>query len=175
VQQVDITPKVNTPANIATLQSLDDVLKQVADNQADLPAAVAANQAAGSTEAEQNRKAVESLLAISVTSKASPVITPAVQLGGAQPTNTGSAAVTTTSSASSGGAKGANRGGSGKQRGDSGNAGDAGNAGNAGNTGNGGNDGNDGNNRDNRRTLSSSLRWAKRYILVGEQFADDES
>ncbi|RKU46885.1 hypothetical protein DL546_009161 [Coniochaeta pulveracea] len=184
VQQVDVTPKVNTPSNIETLQSLDAVLKQVAENQADLPFAVAANQVAGSTEAEQNLNAVNSLLAIAVTTKASPTTTPAVQLGGAS-TATASAAVTTTAAASNGGSKnsGGNRGGSANagntgnaaKTGNSGNRGNAGNTGNKGNAGNTGNTGNTGNNRNNKRSLGSTLRWAKRYVVPDEQFVDEES
>jgi hypothetical protein len=152
VQQVDVTPKVNTPENIETLQSLDAVLKQVAENQADLPVAIAANQEAGSTQAEQNLNAVNSLLAIAVTTKASPVTTPVVQLGGAS-TATASAAATTTTAASKSGSKasGGNRSGSGNGK------------------------GNTSNNRNNRRALGSGLRWAKRYVVAGEDFTDEES
>lgn len=146
MQQVDVVPKVNTPENIETLQSLDAVLKQVAENQKDLPVAIAANQAAGSIGAAQNLEAVNSLLAIAVTSKASPVTTPVVQLGGAA-TATASAVVSTTTAAS----KGGNRGGSGNAR------------------------GNAGNNKNNKRALGGGLRWAKRYVLAGEQFTDEES
>ncbi|OIW34621.1 hypothetical protein CONLIGDRAFT_14118 [Coniochaeta ligniaria NRRL 30616] len=148
VQQVDVTPKVNTPANIATLQTLDAVLKQVAENQADLPVAIAANQAAGSTEADQNAKAVNSLLAIAITSKASPTTTPVVQLGGAATTATASAAATTTTAASKAGSKDSGRKGAG-----------------AGN----------GNGKNNKRALGGGLRWAKRYVVAGEEFTDDES
>lgn len=150
MQQVDITPKVNTPQNIKTLQSLDAVLQQVAENQADLPVAIAANQAAGSTGAEQNLNAVNSLLAIAVTSKASPVTTPVVQLGGAS-TAAASAVATTTTATSRSGSKAPGRKG-----------GDAGN-------------GNGNNSKNNKRALGGGLRWAKRYVVAGEQFTDEES
>jgi hypothetical protein len=149
VQQVDTTPKVNTPENIATLQTLDAVLKQVAENQADLPVAIAANQEAGSSQADQNLKAVNSLLAIAITTKASPTTTPVVQLGGASTTATASAAATTTTAASKGGAKGSGR--------------------------NGNKNGNASSGQNNKRGLGSGLRWAKRYVVASEQFTDEDS
>ena len=48
VQQTDTAGRNDSsPAGVATAQSLDAVLSQVAVDQADLPAAIAANQAAG--------------------------------------------------------------------------------------------------------------------------------
>ncbi|KAJ9150209.1 Gegh 16 protein [Pleurostoma richardsiae] len=143
VQQVDTTAKVNTPENIATLQSLDAVLNQVTQNQADLPVAIAANQAAGSSEAEQNLKAANSLLGLSVTTKASPVTTPVVNLGAASTVSASAAATTTASSNVS--SKG-----SGRNRGKNSNAND-------------------------KRDSTSGLRWAKRYVVAGKDFTDEES
>lgn len=54
VQQSDVTPSTNSANTIDTAQSLSAINAQIQENQADLPAAVAANQNAGSTEAEQN-------------------------------------------------------------------------------------------------------------------------
>lgn len=82
VQQTDVTPTVNDASTIKTIQSLDAINKQIAQNQADLPAAVAANQVAGSTEAEKGLKAVNALLQITVTTSASPIKTPEAALGG---------------------------------------------------------------------------------------------
>lgn len=51
------------------------MLAQVQQNQQDLPAAVAANQNAGTNQAIQNLEAVSTLLHLSVTSKAAAVAT----------------------------------------------------------------------------------------------------
>ncbi|KAI1100829.1 hypothetical protein F4804DRAFT_32907 [Jackrogersella minutella] len=96
VQQVDVQPSQNTPANIPTALSLDKILKQVAQDQADLPAAVAAIQNAGSGEAVQNAAIVSSLLQQTVTSKPAAVETLSVATGAAA---TATAAVSVTSSA----------------------------------------------------------------------------
>lgn len=65
VQQTDITPNANTPANIATAQTLSGVLAQVAQNQVDLPAAIKGNQEATlGTDADQGVKQVDNLLNI---------------------------------------------------------------------------------------------------------------
>ncbi|KAI4859988.1 hypothetical protein F4820DRAFT_453344 [Hypoxylon rubiginosum] len=68
VQQVDVDPSQNTAAGVTTNLSLDKVFKQVAQDQADLPAAVAAIQDAGTDEALQNAAAVSDLLGQTVTS-----------------------------------------------------------------------------------------------------------
>ena len=149
VQQVDTTPKVNTPGNIATLQTMDAVLAQVQQNQADFGAAVAANQAAGSTEAEQNAKAVESILANTIVSKEAPQQTPTVVLGGAA-TETAAPAATTTAATTGNGRNG---------------------------NGNGRNQGNrnQNNNNNNKRGFSNGMRWAKRYVVAGQDFTDDSN
>jgi hypothetical protein len=54
-------------------------MAQIAENQVDLPVAVAANQNAGTDTAVQGLKAVSALLGLTVTSKASPVQTLAVE------------------------------------------------------------------------------------------------
>lgn len=59
VQQTDVTPNVNSPNQLQNAQTLDGVNKQVAQNLKDLPAAIAANQAAGSDEAAQGKAAVD--------------------------------------------------------------------------------------------------------------------
>ncbi|KAI0377601.1 hypothetical protein F5Y04DRAFT_263721 [Hypomontagnella monticulosa] len=101
VQQVDVQPNKNTPANIATSLSLDKVLAQVQQDQQDLPAAVAAIQNAGSDSAVQGVAVVSSLLKQTVVSKAAPVQTPDVVTGVAATATTaaGQGAVTTTSGA----------------------------------------------------------------------------
>ncbi|CAK7234029.1 hypothetical protein SCUCBS95973_008794 [Sporothrix curviconia] len=78
VQQVDVTANVNTPENIETGISLEEVNSQVLQDQADLPAALAANALAGSTEAEQNLAAVNALIGVSVTSKSAAIETPTI-------------------------------------------------------------------------------------------------
>jgi hypothetical protein len=69
VQQTDVTPNANSPATIATEQTLDGVLAQVAENQIDLPAAVKANQDAP-TEAQQGLFEANALLSIDSAAKA---------------------------------------------------------------------------------------------------------
>ncbi|PSS17109.1 hypothetical protein M430DRAFT_141894 [Amorphotheca resinae ATCC 22711] len=113
VQQTDVTPSTNSADQITTSQSLDAINKQIAQNQLDLPAAIAANQIAGGTEAEQGVAAISgecyhlclyqpshlswfrtvcanmispviiALLGLTVTSKAAPVQTIAANSGGA--------------------------------------------------------------------------------------------
>lgn len=95
VQQVDTTASKNTPANINTAASLKNVLKQVEIDKADLPVAIAANQAAGTDEALQNAAAVSSLLNISITSLEAPTQTLDVALGGNAATATSAAAEAT--------------------------------------------------------------------------------
>ncbi|KAJ9136879.1 Gas1-like protein [Pleurostoma richardsiae] len=62
VQQTDIAAHNNTPENIVTEQTLENVLQQVQQNQKDLPAAVAGIQAATTTD-EQGEKVAEAILA----------------------------------------------------------------------------------------------------------------
>lgn len=54
-------------------------LTEIQENQVDLPAAVAANQNAGTDEAVQGLAAVNTLLGLTITSKAAPVQTVAVE------------------------------------------------------------------------------------------------
>ncbi|KAM7204540.1 Protein of unknown function (DUF3129) domain containing protein [Rhypophila sp. PSN 637] len=88
VQQTDITPKVNTPENIGTEDSLELVLAQVEQNIKDLPKAVQANQNAGSDQAQQNAAAVTALLGLTVVTKAFPTTTPVIVQGDAAATPT---------------------------------------------------------------------------------------
>ncbi|KAK3385140.1 hypothetical protein B0H63DRAFT_179708 [Podospora didyma] len=152
VQQIDTTPKVNTPENIATADPLDGVLGQVAVNIQDLPKAIKANQDAGSTQAEQNAAAVKAILGDSVVTKASPTTTPLGVNGGAAggagavatpvtdsaaglvSTTTAAAAATTTTKAS-GRSKG-NKGNANAGTANTANTGNTANAGNKANTGN---------------------------------------
>lgn len=65
VQQTDVTPNVNSPATIATAQTLEGVLAQVAENQVDLPAAIKANQEATTgTDQQQGLLGANALLAL---------------------------------------------------------------------------------------------------------------
>ncbi|OTB03076.1 hypothetical protein M426DRAFT_322107 [Hypoxylon sp. CI-4A] len=52
VQQTDVTPAENTPANIEAFQSLSSINEQIQQNIADLPAAVDALATSGSSDAE---------------------------------------------------------------------------------------------------------------------------
>jgi hypothetical protein len=54
---------VNTPANIETIQSLDNVSQQVAQNIADLPAALEAIARAGKSPADQGTAVVDEIQA----------------------------------------------------------------------------------------------------------------
>ncbi|KAI1209336.1 uncharacterized protein F4807DRAFT_103657 [Annulohypoxylon truncatum] len=101
VQQVDVTPSQNTPANIKTSLSLEKVFAQVAQDQQDLPAAIAAIQNAGSDEALQNVAVVSSILGDSITSLPASVQTPDVATGvAATATSAASNVASTTTKAS---------------------------------------------------------------------------
>ncbi|KAI2463495.1 hypothetical protein F4781DRAFT_118960 [Annulohypoxylon bovei var. microspora] len=119
VQQTDVEPSQNTPANIQTNLSLEKVFAQVAQDQKDLPAAVAAIQNAGSDEALQGVAVVSSLLGDSVTSLPASVQTPDVVTGvaatatsaaesKASATTTAAAAKTTAATSKNGNGKGNN-------------------------------------------------------------------
>ncbi|KAE9573314.1 hypothetical protein CGCF415_v012914 [Colletotrichum fructicola] len=69
VQQTDTTPKQNTPQNIATAQTLENVLTQVQQNAKDLPAAVKSNQEA-KTQDEQGVTAIKEILGNNATQSA---------------------------------------------------------------------------------------------------------
>ncbi|KAJ2904059.1 putative gas1-like protein, partial [Zalerion maritima] len=164
VQQVDTTPKVNTPANIDTLQSLDEVLAQVQQDQADLPAAIEANQNAGSEEALQNAAAVEALLQNAVVTKEFATTTPSVVLGG-QATSTSTAAeeATSTTDPVDDGDDNNNNGNGNDNDGNDNNG--NGNDDNDNNNDNNNNNGrNRNNNNNNKRRSNSVLRWARRMM-----------
>jgi hypothetical protein len=61
VQQADVTPSVNNANTVDTAEPLAAVDNQIAENQVDLPVAVAANQKAGSSEAVQGLAAVDGM------------------------------------------------------------------------------------------------------------------
>ncbi|KAI8213555.1 hypothetical protein K4K52_004604 [Colletotrichum sp. SAR 10_76] len=69
VQQTDTTPKQNTPQNIPTAQTLENVLTQVQQNAKDLPAAVKSNQEA-KTQDEQGVTAIKEILGNNATQSA---------------------------------------------------------------------------------------------------------
>lgn len=69
VQQTDVKPNANTPDTIATAQTLEGVLAQVAQNQKDLPAAAQANKEAPSVD-QQGVFFVDALLKIDSTASA---------------------------------------------------------------------------------------------------------
>ncbi|KAI0882379.1 uncharacterized protein GGS22DRAFT_51014 [Annulohypoxylon maeteangense] len=98
VQQVDVTPAQNTPANIKTSLSLEKVFAQVAQDQKDLPAAIAAIKDAGANEALQNVAVVSSILGDSVTSLPASVQTPNVATGAAATATSATSAAKNTAS-----------------------------------------------------------------------------
>ncbi|KAI0829558.1 hypothetical protein F5Y06DRAFT_282658 [Hypoxylon sp. FL0890] len=155
VQQVDVEPKQNTPANIDTAISLEKVFAQVAQDQADLPAAIAAIQNAGSDEALQNVAVVSSILGQSITSIPASVETLSVITGKASATSAAGNAATTTSNASAANTSAATNSGSrnGNGRGNNNNNANASNNGNRGgnNRGNAANNNANNNNNNNRR------------------------
>ncbi|KAI1763847.1 GEgh16 protein [Hypoxylon sp. FL1150] len=63
VQQTDTTPAENTPHNIEAFQDLAGITAQVAQNNADLPAAVSALATSGSTDAEIGSAIVDGIQA----------------------------------------------------------------------------------------------------------------
>ncbi|KAI0907207.1 hypothetical protein F4823DRAFT_626529 [Ustulina deusta] len=75
VQQVDTTAASLEPSDVDTHATLEKVHAQVAQDVQDLPAALAANQAAGSEESLKNAAIVSKLLKISVVSSAVPTQT----------------------------------------------------------------------------------------------------
>ncbi|KAI1749638.1 hypothetical protein F4782DRAFT_297051 [Xylaria castorea] len=75
VQQVDVEPTVLKPADVDTQLSQDKVDKQVAQDIKDLPAALEANQVAGSDTGLKNAAAVADLLQETVVSSAAPTQT----------------------------------------------------------------------------------------------------
>ncbi|KAI8314773.1 hypothetical protein K4K59_002286 [Colletotrichum sp. SAR11_240] len=85
VQQTDTTPKQNTPQNIATKQTLENVLTQVQQNAKDLPAAVKSNQEA-KTQDEQGVTAIKEILGNNATQTAAG---PAGNAAGGNTGNTG--------------------------------------------------------------------------------------
>ncbi|KAK0649117.1 hypothetical protein B0T16DRAFT_308315, partial [Cercophora newfieldiana] len=163
VQQVDTTPKVNTPENIATALSVEDALFEMAQNQKDLPAAIQANQNAGASEAEQNAAAVETILGTPATT-AFPQQTPDAALGGTIAGATTSAAAATTSAAT-GRNRGGNRGGNNNGNGNTANTGNGANTDNTANTGNNGNG--RGRNNNNNNNNQNNNQNANRKRAVG--------
>ena len=69
VQQTDVTPNKNSPANIATIQQLDAVMAQVLQNQKDLDTSIKANQQAATAD-DTGVEAVNLLLNIDSKSQA---------------------------------------------------------------------------------------------------------
>ncbi|PMD46264.1 hypothetical protein L207DRAFT_577133 [Hyaloscypha variabilis F] len=103
VQQTDVAATANTPNQITTAQTLAGVTAQVAENNVDLPVAVAANQQQGTTEQTQANEAVKVLLGITVTSKAAAIQTLSVENVGV---NAAAASVATSSATTKSGKAG---------------------------------------------------------------------
>lgn len=117
VQQTGAAEKTNVASKITTAQTLDGVEKQVAQNKEDLPAAIAANQQAGSTEGLAADDGVKKALNIEdPVIKESPVQTPA--LDAAQPAASGAGSANAGNNANAGGNTNAGgQTGNGRQRG----------------------------------------------------------
>lgn len=99
-------PSQNTAAKVPTNLSLDKVLKQVSQDQEDLPAAIAAVQNAGSDKGLAAAAAVSSLLKQTVTSLPASVQTLDVVTGvAATATATSAAAATQTNDATNNGSR----------------------------------------------------------------------
>lgn len=90
VQQTDTTPNVNTPENIATLQTVSGINAQVTQNEKDLKAAQAANVQAP-TQGDQGVAAVDALLSIDSAAAATAGAAGAVASGAATTNNTANA------------------------------------------------------------------------------------
>ncbi|GAW21144.1 hypothetical protein ANO14919_106610 [Xylariales sp. No.14919] len=103
VQQVDTEAVALKPSDVDTILSLEKVNAQVAQDVKDLPAALAANQAAGSEEGLKNAAIVSKLLQISVVSSAAPTQT---FVPDEAATTTSAAAVATSDAATDGNSRG---------------------------------------------------------------------
>ncbi|KAF5879643.1 putative gas1-like protein [Botrytis fragariae] len=146
VQQTDVAATNNSANTISTAQTLKAIEAQVQENNVDLPVAVAANQAAGSADGVKGFNGANALLSASITSKAAPVMTLAVDNVGV---NAAVASTTTTSSTSSAKATTTTAAkGNGK--------------GNANAKGNGNGNGRNNNNK----ARGSSLKWASRLFAA---------
>ncbi|CZR57072.1 related to gEgh 16 protein [Phialocephala subalpina] len=95
VQQTDTTAKTNVASTISTAQTLEGINAQIEHNQADLGAAITANQNAGSDTGLANAKAADALAGLSITSKAAAVQTPAVDISGGAAAAAATTAATT--------------------------------------------------------------------------------
>lgn len=102
VQQTDVAATNNTAAKITTSQTLAGIDAQIAENIVDLPVAVAANQNVGTAAQVDALAANNKLLGVTVTTKAAPVQTLAVENVG---TNVAVAAGTGTALVSNAAAK----------------------------------------------------------------------
>ncbi|KAL7620574.1 hypothetical protein AAE478_009569 [Parahypoxylon ruwenzoriense] len=160
LQQTDVEPTVNTPQSVDTLLPLDKVMAQIAQNNADLPAAVGAIQNAGSDQAVQNAAVVSSLLKQAITSLPASVQTPDVITGKATTTAAATSAAgdaTATSSAASatrtGNTNSGSRNGNGRGNNGNNNGNNNNNGGNRASNGNGRANNNNNNNNQRRRTV----------------------
>ncbi|KAF7941429.1 hypothetical protein EAE99_001066 [Botrytis elliptica] len=148
VQQTDIAATNNSANTISTAQTLKAIEAQVQENNVDLPVAVAANQAAGSADGVKGFNGANALLSASITSKAAPVMTLAVENVGvnaavASTTSSTSSAKATATTAAKGNGKG-----------------------NANAKGNGNGNGNGNGRNNNNKARGSSLKWASRLFAA---------
>ncbi|KAB8299874.1 hypothetical protein EYC80_000120 [Monilinia laxa] len=152
VQQTDIAASKNNAKTITTAQTLKAIEAQVQENNVDLPAAIAANQAAGSAEGIKGFDGANVLLSASVVSKPAAVVTPAVENVGA---NAGAAVTPTPSSSSPAKAKATPASnGNGKGKGNS----------NVNSNAAKGNRNGNGRNKHNNNARGSSLKWVSRLF-----------
>lgn len=128
------------------------MLDQVKQDQKDLPAAVKANQNAGTDEAVKNLAAVSSLLNLSVVSKAAAVQTPAA---------TGAARVSATATATGSGSGAASTGSSSKGKGKGKGEGSGSSRGN--------NNSSSGSGKKHQQADGKVRRWARRNLVIDEE------
>lgn len=186
VQQTDITPLAgdNPPSNITSAQTLAQIQAQIQENQKDLPAAIAGNQAAATVD-QQGVKIAQAIL------DSEPAIVAAVQNELKTKAAAAQTAAATTAPSAGGntntGKKGANgNAAKGNKNGGNGNAAAAAGAGGAG-KGNGNNaagkgsaanaaaqaaKGNNNNNNNNNKRETPAQRRA-RYVQAGAAFSED--
>ncbi|QSZ34875.1 hypothetical protein DSL72_007734 [Monilinia vaccinii-corymbosi] len=156
IQQTDTTASNNSPNTIATAQTLKAIDAQVQHNNANLPAAIAANKADGSAQGVKDFNGANALLSASVTSKAGAVMTPAVENGGVNAPDAAAATPTPPCSSSSPATAKPTIAAMGNGKGSA-----YANAANWNGNGNG-----NGRNRGDKKARGSSLKWANRLYAA---------
>ncbi|KAK4456465.1 hypothetical protein QBC42DRAFT_190958 [Cladorrhinum samala] len=173
VQQTDVEPNTNTAENIQANDSLEQVDFEAAANRAALPAAIKANQDAGTDEQSQNLKAVEAILALNTATRTFPVVTPtaATVPASSSASSSSSSAAAGTPSATATATPGTRTGRGGRNRNknnsNNSNAGNGNaNAGSGDDNNDNNNNNNDNNNRNRRRQAKAARRESVRELLA---------